>query len=310
MMGPMPEPEVEPPSDDAAYGGAEADSSESPPLGFIGLGQVGTPMARRLLGWPGDFVVCDVNHRATTSFSRHGARVRITPAEVAERTRIISIMVGNDDQVVDVMAGEHSILDTALPGTIVAIHTPVSPQTPIRVARLAAKKDVIVIDAPVIGGVIGAISGDLAMMIGGPTDAVGSVRDAFSNMASLIVHTGAVGTATRARLARSLITYASFVAVGEATELAATGGVDLQVLGEVVRHSEKLTGGPGAILLRRDAAPLAPDDDLRVPFQRTRRMGERELADVSALGEQLGVDLPLTDLALERLARALGLSSD
>lgn len=308
-MEAMSEPVADPSPDDARVRGDEVDPSDHPPLGFIGLGQVGTPMARRLLGWPGDFVVCDVNHRATTPFSRHGARVRATPAEVAERTRIISIMVGNDDQVSEVITGHASILETARPGTIVAIHTAVSPETPIRLARIAAHKDVILLDAPVIGGVIGAMSGELAMMIGGPVDAVDAVRDAFSNMASLMVRTGPVGTGTYARLARSLITYASFVAVGEATELAARGGVDLKALGDAVRHSEKLTGGPGAILLRRDGGPLSVDDDLRVPFERTRRMGERELAAVRELAERMGLDLPLADMANDRLATALGLPS-
>lgn len=290
--------------------GGEVDQSDAPPLGFIGLGQVGTPMARRLLGWPGDFVVCDVNRRATTPFSRHGARVRQTPAEVAERTRIISIMVGNDEQVTEVLTGHGSILETAVAGTIVAIHTPVSPETPIRLAEIAAERGVVVLDAPVVGGVIGAMSGDLAMLIGGPADAVDEVREAFANMASLIVNTGAVGTGTYARLARSLITYASFVAVGEASDLAAAGGVDLKALGEVVRHSEKLTGGPGSVLLRQDAEPLSAEDPLRVPFERTRRMGERELMLARELADRLGVDVPLTDLARDMLPGALGLPAD
>lgn len=304
----MSAPVTDQPTDGPVSVGATPD--DVAPLGFIGLGQVGAPMARHLLSWPGDFVVCDAKRRATTPFSRHEAMVRRTPAEVAELARIISIMVGNDDQVMDVIAGEASLLDTATAGTIIAIHTPVAPDTVIRMAELAAAKGVVVVDAPVIGGVIGAMQADLAMMIGGPVDVIDVVRPAFARMASLIVHTGPVGTATRARLARNLIAYASFVAVGEATELAAAGGVDLKALGDVVRHAEQLTGGPGSVLLRRDAKPLEAENPLRVPFERTRRMGERELAGARDLAAQLGVDAPMTGLAIERLATALGLPPD
>lgn len=305
MMGLMSEPVGE--SQLYRSGSGSEDPDDHAPLGFIGLGQVGTPMARRLLGWPGDFVVCDINHRATTPFSRHGARVRSTPAELAERTRIISVMVGNDDQVIDVITGADSILETASPGTIIAIHTAVSPGLAEAMAARAAEKGVVVVDAPVIGGVIGAMSGDLAMMIGGTADAVEAVRQPFSNMASLIAHMGGVGTGTTARLARNLITYGSFVVVGEAQALADGGGVDLKLLGEVVRHSEGLTGGPGAVMLRADRQQLAADDPLRIPFERTRRMGDAELDQVRTLADRLGVDVPISEFARANLGSALGL---
>jgi 3-hydroxyisobutyrate dehydrogenase len=115
-----------------------------------------------------------------------------------------------------------------------------------------------------------------------------------------------VGAGTRAKLARNLVTFASYSAVGEALRLAEEAGVDLVQLGQVVRHSDAVTGGPGAIALRDTTAPLAEGDPLRPIFTHTRELGEKDLHLALALGEELGVDLPFARMALDQLGAALG----
>ncbi|MEZ5178901.1 MAG: NAD(P)-binding domain-containing protein [Acidimicrobiales bacterium] len=79
--------------------------------GFIGLGNIGKPMARRLTDWPGGLTVCDAVPAATESFAARGVHVAATPAEVAERSDVISIMVRDDAQVTDVLTGADGVLD-------------------------------------------------------------------------------------------------------------------------------------------------------------------------------------------------------
>lgn len=273
-------------------------------VGFIGLGQIGAPMAERLLDHPGGLVVFDVRPEATEPFAQKGARVAADAAEIGMECDVISVMVRDDEQVRDVL---HAILRTARPGTVVAIHSTIAPGTAEELAKEATEKDVHVIDAAVAGGFMGAAQGTLAVMAGGPKEAVDRCREPFGRFAELVVHVGPVGAATRAKLARNLLQFAAYSAAAEATRLAEAAGIDLGVFGQVVRQSDKTTGGPGAILVRPTTAPMATDDPLREIFTHTRDLGEKDLKLAIELGRELGVDLPFAELALERLAEGLGL---
>jgi 3-hydroxyisobutyrate dehydrogenase-like beta-hydroxyacid dehydrogenase len=108
------------------------------------------------------------------------------------------------------------------------------------------------------------------------------------------------------KLARNMLHFISFTAACEASRLAEAAGVNLQDLGNVVRHSDAQSGGAGAIMFRDDTKPLAPDHFLYQPFLHARGLGEKDLSLALALGQSLGVDLPLAEAALENLAAGLG----
>lgn len=275
-------------------------------VGFIGLGNIGGPMAKRLVGWPGGLWVCDVAEAATRPFAEAGAQVAVDVAELARQCDVISVMVRDDAQVRDVIIGPDGIAGAAAAGTIVAIHSTIAPDTAVALAGELEGTGVAVVDAPVSGGAMGAATGELAVMVGGADEAVGRCRPVFERWASLVAHLGPVGAGTRAKLARNLLHFVSFAAVGEALRLAEAGGVDLVGLGEVVRHSDRVTGGPGAIMLRDTTAPIPAGDGLRSIFEHTRTLGEKDLHHALDLGAALGVDLPLAELALGHVADALG----
>ncbi|HET6815954.1 MAG TPA: NAD-binding protein [Mycobacteriales bacterium] len=130
----------------------------------------------------------------------------------------------------------------------------------------------------------------------------------FRQWAELVVHVGETGAGTRAKLARNLLGFVGYAAAAEAQRLAAAAGVDLRKLGAVVRHTDALTGGPGAIMLRDTVAPLAADDPLYDVLAHTRRLGEKDLELALELGAELEVDLPLARSARRSLAADLGLS--
>ena len=273
-------------------------------VGFVGLGQIGGPMAGHLADWPGGLVVCDLREEATAPLAEKGAKVAATPADVAEQCEVISVMVRDDEQVRAVV-GE--MLPAASRGTVIAIHSTIRAETAEELAGHAAPDGVEIVDAPVSGGFMGAHEGTLAVLAGGTEDAVDRCREAFGRWAELVMRFGPVGAGTRAKLARNLITFGSYAVAGEAQRLAEAAGIDLRKLAKVVRHSDDITGGPSAIMLRDTTTPLASDDSLFEILTHTRTLGDKDLTLALELGEQLGVDLPFAALALERFGPGLGL---
>src|SRR5690606_11683288 len=154
-----------------------------------------------------------------------------------------------------------------------------------------------VLDAPVSGGAMGASAGTLAVMVGGDRGAYERCKEPFSRFGEPVLHFGPAGWGTRAKVARNLLTFVGYAPAGEAMRLAEASGVDLRKLSSVVRHSDGITGGPGAIMLRDTAKRMDPDDGLFDIFCHTRTLGEKDLPLALELARQLGVELPMTSIA-------------
>ncbi|MBU3751083.1 MAG: NAD(P)-dependent oxidoreductase [Mycobacterium sp.] len=271
-------------------------------LGYIGLGSMGAPMARRLIGWPGGLVVYDVRAEVALPFAESGAVVAADPAEVAA-AELISVTVLDDAQVRDVV-GE--LAGHASPGTVIALHSTIADTTAVELAEQLAPQGIAVIDAPVSGGAGAADKGELAVMVGAPREVYERVKPVFKQWASLVIHAGDAGAGTRMKLARNMLTFTAFAAACEAMRLAEAAGLDLQALGRVVRHTDALTGGPGAIMIRDNTHRIEPGHWLYDTFSHTRGLGEKDLNLALALGDSVGVDLPLARQALRDLAAGLG----
>ncbi|MBI2698538.1 oxidoreductase [Mycobacterium gordonae] len=276
--------------------------SDALKLGYIGLGNMGTPMAKMMSEWPGGLTVYDVRAEAMAPFADRAARLAESVADVADAD-IISVTVLNDEQVRDVV---HELATAAKPGTIIAIHSTISDTTAEELARELQTRDIHVIDAPVSGGGRAARFGQLATMVGASDEVFARVKEPFEHWADLVVHAGPPGAGTRMKLARNMLTFTTYAAVGEAWKLAEAAGLNLQDLGNVVRHTDKLTGGAGSIMFRDDTKDLEPGHFLYDGFTHTRGLGEKDLSLALALAESVSVDLPLAKLALERLAPGLG----
>jgi 3-hydroxyisobutyrate dehydrogenase-like beta-hydroxyacid dehydrogenase len=277
-------------------------------LGFVGLGQMGQPMAARLTGWPGGLIVHDLRQEATEPLAAAGAIVAATVAEVGSTARVICVMVRDDDQVRNVVAQIAAAASAAADGpVIVAIHSTIRPGT---AAQLAAEYDsagVAIADAPVSGGFMGAQDGRLAVMFGGTRAAYEECREPLGCFADLIMYMGPAGSGTNAKLARNLLHFVAFTAAAESQRLAEAAGLDLRKLARIVRHSDAVTGGVGSIMLRPSTGQLAADDPLRPILEHTAALGEKDLALAIELGQQLGVDLPMAQFALGNFAAGLGL---
>ncbi|MDP3889939.1 NAD(P)-dependent oxidoreductase [Nocardioides sp.] len=276
----------------------------APAVGFVGLGQIGRPMAERLASWPGGLWVHDVAPEPVAALEAQGAKAASSLSELAASCDLVSVMVRDDDQVREVVA---QLLAGAREGLTIAIHSTVAPDTPGQLADVAARHGVHVVDAPVSGGSMGAAAGTLAIMVGGTAEAYAVCEGPFAAMGSVVVRAGEVGDGTRMKLARNLMHFVAFTATTEAARLAEASGLDLVELGRIVRHTDTITGGPGAIMHRDSAGPLAADDPWRGIFEHVWALGSKDLTLAIDLGRQLGVDTPLASLALERMRAGLGL---
>ncbi len=203
-------------------------------LGYIGLGKMGAPMAKRLVDWPGGLIVYDVRVEAMTPLAELGATLADGVADVAAAD-VIGVTVLNDDQVREVV-GE--LADNAKPGTVIAIHSTISDTTAAELADQLEPKGIHVVDAPVTGGYRAAKKGELATMVGATDEAFELVKAPFARWASLVIHAGLPGAGTRMKLARNMLTYVSYAAACEALKLAEASGLNLQDLGKAVRHTE------------------------------------------------------------------------
>ena len=271
-------------------------------LGYIGLGNMGAPKARRLIGWPGGLIVYDVRQDAVAPFAEAGATAAAGIAGVAAAD-IISITVLDDAQVREVVA---ELARHASPGTVIAIHSTTADATAAELAEELGPKGIHVIDAPVSGGGAAAEKGELATMVGAPREVYERVKPVFKQWASLVIHAGEPGAGTRMKLARNMLTFTGYAAACEAMELAEKAGLDLQALGRVVRHTDALTSGPGAIMVRDNMHEIEPGHWLYDSFAHARGLGEKDLSLALALGKSVGVDLPLAEIALNNLASGLG----
>lgn len=264
-------------------------------VGFVGLGNIGKPMALRLAQADAvDLQVYDVAPDPVAELVAAGARAVGSVAELD--VDVVCVMVRDDDQVRAVAADVPR-------DCVLVVHSTVAPETP---AALAADGRPV-LDAPVSGGPMGASAGSLAIMVGGSDEAFAAARPALELMGSKVVHAGPVGAGTRMKLARNLIHFVAFTAVTEAQRLAEAAGLDLVALGDVVRHTDAITGGPGAIMYRDTTAPIGTDDFWHGVFSHVAALGEKDLGFAIALADELGIDVPLAREALPRLGKGLGL---
>lgn len=277
-------------------------------LGVVGLGAIGGGIATSWLASGGELVVCDVAPAATERFAGQ-ARVAATPAELAGAAGVVVVAVVDEDQVHDVLTGPDGLLVVAGPGTTVVVVSTISTSALEAAARQCAAAGVDLVDCGVSGGPGAAREGTLVAMVGGGDAAVERVRPTLDACCSLVVHMGPLGSGMRAKLARNLVQYGSWLAAFEAQRVAEAAGIELAKLAEVVRASDALIGGASALMFRGTVAPFGPDAHAGVvqAMRNGARLAQKDLDAVLALGASLGLDLPEALLARRSIARIFGL---
>lgn len=262
-------------------------------VGFIGLGNIGRPMARQLLKLSEPIWVFDVVAAATTELTALGANAAASPAELAAQCRLIGICVRDDKDVDNLLYGSDGIFANAKADSVVAIHSTVTQDAILRWHRDATKLGLHVIDAPITGGAAGAEGGTLCYMVGGDEAIIERCRPAFLCSGSKIVHGGVIGTGIALKLCNNLMTYAAFVAAHEGFKLAKACGLAPEKLQEVGQANGVVTPQMIAFIGGRDS--LAGDPEmLQKFFGPHAALGTKDLAAALQTAEKLSVSLPGT----------------
>ncbi|MCU1467178.1 MAG: 3-hydroxyisobutyrate dehydrogenase [Actinomycetia bacterium] len=222
-------------------------------IGFIGLGAMGLPMVRHLLGAGHDVTVASRSRPPIDAAIAAGARDGADPRTVVDASDITLLCVPDSPDVVEV-------IDAALPalgaGKIVVDASTIDPEVERAQHERVSATGASYLDAPLSGGSIGAERGTLTVMVGGDAAVLDTARPAIEPFAQLIVHAGGPGFGQIVKLCNQLVYAAQMLAVSEACALAVKEGVDLNVVHEVMTHA---TGDCNAIRTRIPFEGARPD---------------------------------------------------
>jgi 3-hydroxyisobutyrate dehydrogenase len=283
----------------------------SPRVGFVGLGNIGMPMARRLVAAGLPTTVFDLLAEAVEPLVAAGARGARSLPELAAAADVIGVCVRDDADVRAVVLGNDGLLGGAAPGTVIAIHSTILPRTVTEVGAAAAARGVGVVDACITGGAMGAEQGTLTYMVGGDVAHLEQCRPAFATSAASIIHTGALGTGAATKLCNNLMTYLGFLSAFEATLLARRSGLSMDAFEAVTGANGNLnTQMRSFLMLHRIPAEQRKDAGVQQMLRGFTTLAEKDLAVTLAFAREHGVALPGTALCQQLMARVYGLEDE
>ena len=212
--------------------------SDRPSLALLGLGPMGEPMARRLLAAEGNLVVWNRTPSKATPLVALGARAASSPADAA--SDIVLTVLPDLSQVKSLLGGPDGLLagwaSKRITEPVLVIHGTVSPTAVAAFSQwLLREHGVVVLDAPVSGGTVGAENGSLSIMVGGNEDAARAMQPIFRALGTTVRFMGPSGAGELAKACNQIVVAATVTAVSEAMLLAGRGGLDLSVMLELLQ---------------------------------------------------------------------------
>ena len=271
-------------------------------VGFVGIGIMGSGMARNLVAKGHDVVVWNRTRERAEAIV--GASIAGSPREVAERCEVVAICVSDTPDVEAVLGGDAGILAGLGEGSLVVDHSTISPSATHRFATLAAEKGAAWVDAPVSGGSEGAANGTLSIMVGGTDADVARARPIMEAYGTTITHVGPVGAGQQVKLVNQVLVVVTQLAVSEGLLLAEAAGLDLDATLSAV------TGGAAGSWMLANRGPQMAVRDWRPGF--TIDLQQKDLRLVLEAADELGVPLPGTALVFQlyRALQAQGLGAE
>jgi len=206
-------------------------------IGFIGLGNMGLPMAQNLIKAGHQVEGVDVSAAATAKLKAAGGIVVDMPAVAAARADLVITMLPSGKEVRAVYLGANGIIASANEGTLLIDCSTIDVETARAVAKEAEAKGLLMLDAPVSGGVGGATAATLTFMVGGSERAFVRAESVLQKMGKTIVHAGGAGNGQAAKICNNMILGISMIAVSEAFVLAEKLGLEHQKLFDIASKS-------------------------------------------------------------------------
>jgi 3-hydroxyisobutyrate dehydrogenase-like beta-hydroxyacid dehydrogenase len=221
----------------ASWGGAAgSETMAEETIGFIGTGRMGGPMATRLLDAGYALSVYDTQSEATQPLVVRGARLAKSPAEVASAADIVLTSLPTPDIVKAVALGSDGLINGNRAGIVIDLSTS-GPGAARLIADGFKRRNLTLVDAPVSGGIKGAVNGTLAVMVSCPKATYETVQPILKNFGKLFYCGDKPGTAQTAKLANNLMAAAALVITSEAVAMGVKGGVDAKVLIDIINAS-------------------------------------------------------------------------
>ena len=219
-------------------------------IGFIGLGKMGFPMARRLIEAKHQLIVFDTRKEAADRLVAMGATAASSPKEVADRVESVMASLPSLQASLEVATGAGGVIEGKRVKRFVDLST-VGSQMAVRIHDLLKKRDIVQIDSPVSGGVGGAEKGTLAVMVSGPKAHAEAVRPALEIIGKVFFIGEKPGSAQTMKLANNFLSATAVVATSEAVVMGVKSGLDPHVMIDVIN------AGSGMNTASRDKFPRA-----------------------------------------------------
>jgi 3-hydroxyisobutyrate dehydrogenase-like beta-hydroxyacid dehydrogenase len=279
--------------------------------GFIGLGHMGKALAGNLAPKGLATVVYDLDETALREVVAGGAKPAHSVREVAQNADVIGVCVPADAHVRAVLSGDAGVFANAEPGTVVAIHSTVHPDTIVAMATEGAARGVAVLEVPVAGGPVRAAKGDAFYMVSGDAAALEKARPYLEAAAGKITFAGAFGNAAKLKLALNLLTNVSFAAALEGMLLAKAMGLPQELYEEGGQATTMLN----ALHLQYLSPYKMPDearrsDGLQSYLRGRMEIAQKDLGLALQMAQDHGVALPVTGLVTQLLAKVYGVYDD
>jgi 3-hydroxyisobutyrate dehydrogenase len=262
-------------------------------LAFVGLGAMGSPMAKRLVDAGFELKVFDVLDERTRPLVELGAASAASLGEAAADSEALVVMVANAEQAEGVLFDEGGAAEALPEGAAVVVMSTIGPEAVRELSDALAGRGLRTLDSPVSGGVARAEKGDLLIMAGGPQDLYEELRPALDAMGSSVVHCGLnVGDGQAVKLVNQLLCGVHIAAAAEALAYAEALGLDPRFVFETIRH-----GAANSFMLEDRGERMLEEEF--VPPKSALDIFVKDMGLVRRAAEERGFETPLSSAALE-----------
>ncbi|MCH7734929.1 MAG: 2-hydroxy-3-oxopropionate reductase [Chloroflexi bacterium] len=255
-------------------------------VGFIGLGIMGRPMAINLIKAGHEVTAFDVFPEAIKPVAEAGATAASSCAEVGSASDIVIIMVQDGPQAETAVAGEGGVLDGSSSGDLIVDMSSIAPGVSKRIGKACDAKGVGFLDAPVSGGEPFAISGDLAIMVGGKADLFETAKPLFDIVGASAVLCGDVGAGNVTKLANQIVVGANIHGLAEALTLATKAGVNPETVFNAIK------GGLAGSNVMNAKGPMMFERNFKAGFRI--ELHYKDINNAMETARELGLPLQVT----------------
>lgn len=264
--------------------GGDGQGTPAATVGFVGLGNMGLPMARNLLEAGHPVRGFDLSAEALGALGEAGGTPAVDAADAVRGAEVVVTMLPEGRHVRGVYLGEDGILASAGDGTLLVDCSTIDVETSRAVHAAAEVLGLAMVDAPVSGGVAGAEAAALTFMVGGSDEAFGRARPLLERMGKAVVHTGGAGTGQAAKICNNMLLGIQMISVAEAFGLAERLGLAAEKLFEVSSRSSGQCWSLTSYCPVPGLVPAAPSNrEFRPGFATAMMLKDLRLAQAAAL---------------------------